>query len=189
MSWAPIPGTHFGATHCRSCGTYVVSIEAEQSNALCMEHGRADHGITWAPAQPVGAHHASVGYPSPGHGPIAPVGAEKAPYPAPTVTSRQGAHKDAPAAFQALQRGLEAAGWRTLVQYAHGSMPHSRLGTPLAAKDSWALRMEHPDGRAACAAYRGGAWGSMFTWGNGATHHQHANITAFRAVVLAEPVL
>lgn len=112
------------------------------------------------------------------------VEAEKAPYPAPTVTSRQGLSPEPPSAFQALHGDMQAAGWRTLAQYAHGSMPHSKLGTPLAAKDSWALRLEHSDGRHACAVYRGGAWGSLFTWGNGATHHQHANITAFRAVVL-----
>lgn len=184
MSWEPIPGTHFGATHCRSCGTYVVSIEPEQGNALCMEHGRADSGITWAPAEPVGAHHPSVGYPAPGHGPLAPLKAEKAPYPPPTVTSRQRLSPEPPKAFQTLHGDMEAAGWRTLVQYAHGRMPHSTLGTPLGAKESWALRLEHPDGRGACAVYRGGAWGSLFTWGNGETHHQHPNITAFRAAVL-----
>jgi hypothetical protein len=113
-----------------------------------------------------------------------PAPAAAQPYPAPTVTSRQGLFPDPPAAFKALQVSLTAAGWRTLVQYAHGCMPHSTLSTPLGAKDSWALRLEHPDGRHACAVYRGGAWGSLFTWGNGETHHQHANVTAFRAAVL-----
>lgn len=112
--------------------------------------------------------------------------AEKAPYPAPTVTSRQGLSPEPPTAFRTLHGAMEGAGWRTLVQYAHGSMPHSKLGTPLGAKDSWALRLEHPDGRHACAVYRGGAWGSLFTWGNGETHHQHANVTAFRTEVLKE---
>lgn len=185
MSWGPIPGTHFGATHCRSCGTYVVSIEAEQGNATCLDCGRSSHGITWTASDKIGEHHPDVGYAPPGHGPLAPKAAEKAPYPAPTVTSRQGLAPEPPKAFQALHGDMRAAGWRTLVQYAHGSMPHSKLGTPLGAKDSWALRLEHADGRHACAVHRGGAWGSLFTWGNGETHHQHANVTAFRAAVLS----
>lgn len=126
-----------------------------------------------------------TGYPSIGLGPGPAPAPDPEPYPAPTVTSRQGLCPAPPKAFQALHGAMEAAGWRTLVQYAHGSMPHSKLGTPLGAKDSWALRLEHPDGRHACAVYRSGAWGSLFTWGHGETHHQHANVTAFRAVVLS----
>lgn len=184
MSWEPIPGTHFGAARCRSCGVYVVSVEAEHGNALCIECGRAGAGVTWTASDKIGAHHPNVGYPSPGHGPLAPPLPAGAPYPAPTVTSRQGLIPEPPKAFQTLHGAMEAAGWRTLVQYAHGSMPHSKLGTPLGAKESWALRLEHPDGRHACAVHRGGAWGSLFTWGNGETHHQHANVTVFRLACL-----
>lgn len=185
MSWEPIFGSHFGSTHCAGCGTYVVSVEAEQGNAKCIECGRAGQGVTWEASVKVGDWHPTVGYPSPGHGPLAPEQAEKAPYPAPTVTSSQGLAPEPPTAFRALHGEMRAAGWRILVQYAHGSMPHSTLGTPLATKDSWALRVQHADGRHACAVYRGDAWGSLFTWGNGETPHQHANVTAFRAAVLS----
>jgi len=195
MSWTPIPGSHFGATHCRSCGTYVVSIEAEQDNALCMGCGRADHGITWAPADKVGAHHPSVGYPSPGHGPLAPPAGDREPFPAPTVSSRDGVFPDSPPrALASLQMALHAAGWRTLVQYAHGNMPHSKLGSPLAAKPSWALRLER-EGRengqsiGAVAVYRGGAWDALYTWSATQPHRKFPNITSFRAVVLLSDVL
>lgn len=111
--------------------------------------------------------------------------AEKQPFPAPTVSSRDGAMVDPPSAFLILKREMEAAGWRTLVQYAHGNMPHSKLGTPLAAKPSWALRLER-HGIGAVAVYRGGAWDALYTWSATQPHRKFPNITSFRAEVLVE---
>lgn len=108
---------------------------------------------------------------------------EPAPYPAPTVTSRDGVMEPAPRAMVKLKADMEAAGWRTLMQYAHGCMPHSTHGTPLAAKPSWALRMER-DGFSAVAVYRGGAWDAMYTWSAEQPHRKAATITVFRERVL-----
>jgi hypothetical protein len=108
---------------------------------------------------------------------------EAKPYPAPAVTSRDGHMEPEPRALATLKRDMEAAGWRTLVQYAHGSMPHSKLGTPLAAKPSWALRMER--GKVgAVAVHRGGAWDMLYTWSPDSFYRKLATITEFRAVVL-----
>jgi hypothetical protein len=109
---------------------------------------------------------------------------EEQPYPAPTITSRDGVFPDSPPrAFIALQMALHAAGWRTLVQYAHGSMPHSTTSRPLAAKPSWALRLER-GGIGAVAVYRGGAWDALYTWSATQPHRKFPNITSFRAEVL-----
>jgi hypothetical protein len=110
--------------------------------------------------------------------------AEEQPYPASTVSSRDGAMVDPPRAFAALQAALGVAGWRTLVQYAHGSMPHSTTSRPLAAKPSWALRLER-GGIGAVAVYRGGAWDTLYTWSATQPHRKFPNITGFRAEVLS----
>jgi hypothetical protein len=110
---------------------------------------------------------------------------EAAPYPAPSVSSLDGIFPDSPpSAFTALQMDMRAAGWKTRVQYAHGSMPHSTYGTPLKAKASWALRLER-DGLSAVAVYRGDAWDTLYTWSATQTHRKFPNITDFRAAVLA----
>lgn len=108
---------------------------------------------------------------------------EPEPYPAPSVTSRDGHPTDPlPRAMVALKRDMEAAGWRTLVQYAHGSMPHSTTGRPLEAKPSWALRMERA-GVGAVAVYRE-KWNTLYTWSATEPHRKYPTITAFRTAVL-----
>lgn len=110
---------------------------------------------------------------------------EPAPYPAPAVTSRDGVMEPAPSPITSLQRDMVAAGWRNIVQYAHGSMPHSVTGAPLTAHPSWALRAER-GGVGAVAVYRGGKWDTMYTWSATVPYLKYPTITVFRTAVLSD---
>lgn len=89
----------------------------------------------------------------------------------------------APRAMVKLKQDMEAAGWSTLVQYAHGSMPHAVTARPLAPHPSWALRLAR-GGVGAVAVYRGGSWDTMYTWSATVPYRKFPNITAFRTAVL-----
>ena len=108
---------------------------------------------------------------------------EAEPYPPPSVTSRHGAMEPAPQAIRRLERDMVAAGWRARIQYAYGAMPHATTGRPLAAKPSWALRMER-GGVGAVAVHRGGAWDMLYTWSALQPYRKFPTITEFRTATL-----
>lgn len=94
-----------------------------------------------------------------GLGPRPPVPPAPA-YPAPSVTSRDGAMGPSKAAVEDLQALAPRFGWSVLVTYARGCFPHASTGRPGPERDSLAVRMER--GReAAVAVYVGG---SSWSW-------------------------
>lgn len=107
-----------------------------------------------------------------------------APYPAPTVTSRDGAIQPHPRTVATLVRDMSDAGWTVMVQYAHGAMPHSVTGRPLTALPSWAVRAYRGTWHAV-AVYRG-KWDTLYGWTDQQTHTKQPNITEFRRWALRD---
>lgn len=108
-----------------------------------------------------------------------------APYPAPTVTSRDSVEAPRPAVLVRLVQDMTDAGWTVMVQYAHGSMPHGVTGAPLAAQPSWAVRA-YRGPRHAVAVRRGKAWDTLYVWSDRMPHTKKSTVTAFRAWVLRD---
>lgn len=78
-------------------------------------------------------------------------------YPAPLVSSRDGALPDVrPAAVKLMVSYLQERGWTVAtLQYAEGHVPHATYGTPSATpRPSWGIRAER-HGAAAVAVYMG----------------------------------
>lgn len=110
---------------------------------------------------------------------------ESEPFPAPTVTSRDGVMQPAPRTVESLIRDMSDAGWTVMVQYAHGNMPHSITGKPLTAQPSWAVRAYRGTWHAV-AVYRGKAWDTLYGWTDATPHSKKPNITAFREWALRD---
>lgn len=106
-------------------------------------------------------------------------------YPEPSVTSLQGEMQPQPQPVKTLVRDMQQAGWTLMVQYAHGHMPHSTTGRPLAAQPSWAIRAYRGTWHAV-AVYRGKAWDTLYTWSDQRTHAKARNVTEFRRRVLRD---
>ena len=111
---------------------------------------------------PSGPWHPSVGYASPGHGPIA-IPVVRKPYPEPEVTSRMGIQGPERKAVTDLVRLAGKFGWFAQVTYARGCFPHASQGTPGPVKDSLAVRLSR-NGVRAVAVYAGAdtwAWDTL----------------------------
>jgi hypothetical protein len=109
------------------------------------------------------------------------------PYPAPVVSSRDGAVGPSKTAVAALVKLAEAHGWVTEVTYAKGSFPHASTGRPGAPKESLAVRMARGTERAV-AVYVGG---STWSWGTLVYADRHREVfrrfdqvTPFQKVLL-----
>lgn len=65
-----------------------------------------------------------------------------------------------------LEAEAAAAGWLTSKAWAHGSMPHSILGTPGAPRDSYSVTFGTKDGQwQGYAIYAAGSWQSIIVAG------------------------
>ena len=95
-----------------------------------------------------------------------PAVAEREPYPAPVVSSRDGVTGPDKRAVADLVRLAEGFGWTVRVTYARGCFPHAATGRPTAEKDSLAVRMvRYPE--SAVAVYVGGSvwkWDTLVCW-------------------------
>lgn len=88
-------------------------------------------------------------------------------YPAPSVSSRD---RRVPTGWSApvltLEREAKKLGWLTSKAWAHGSMPHSILGTPGAPRDSYSVTFGTKDGKwQGYAIYAAGSWQSIIVAG------------------------
>lgn len=114
---------------------------------------------------------------------------EEQPFPEPLVCSTGDAEPPGyPAPVLALRARLEAAGWRCLITYAEGWMPHATTGRPgTAPRASLALRMRRA-GRGAVAVYRaqskGWAWDLFYTWSPAEPWQKHGTLGAFEDATL-----
>lgn len=89
-----------------------------------------------------------------------PAVAEREPYPAPVVSSRDGVAGPDKKAVRDLARLAQAYCWTVEITYAEGCFPNAVNGSPGAVKPSLAVRMER--GREfAVAVYVGG---SVWSW-------------------------
>jgi hypothetical protein len=88
-------------------------------------------------------------------------------YPAPSVTSRDRRVPTGwPAPVLTLEREAVGMGWLTSKAWAHGSMPHSILGTPGAPRDSYSVTFGTTDGQwQGYAIYAAGSWQSIMVAG------------------------
>lgn len=96
----------------------------------------------------------------------AEIGPQRAPFPAPEVTSRDprpaGVVKPGPV-FK-LEALALSRGWRCSVTYARGWVPHAITGRPLAGPvDSWAVRCERGAERAVAVRVRD-SWDAFWVW-------------------------
>lgn len=99
------------------------------------------------------------------------------PYPAPEVTSRDGAPVPEKQAVSDLTQHAVLKGWTVVTTFARGCPPHATLGTPLAVRDSIAVRMFR-ETEQAVAVYNGGstwAWDTLYVNGR-----RHETITALK---------
>lgn len=89
------------------------------------------------------------------------------PYPAPRVTSRDRRVPTGwPAPVLTLESEAAGAGWLTSKAWAHGSMPHSILGTPGAPRDSYSVTFGTTDGQwQGYAIYAKDLWQSIMVAG------------------------
>lgn len=117
--------------------------------------------------------------------------AEEGAYPAPEVTSRDGAEPAGgwPGPVEKLASDGCALGWRVRKQYARGHLPHAATGAPGAAQDSYAVRLarEDADGArwGAWAVYRGGSWKHVWMWGSSLLPFGSGNVTDLRLWLVA----
>jgi hypothetical protein len=88
-------------------------------------------------------------------------------YPAPLVSSRDRRVPTGwPAPVLTLEREAAGMGWLTSKAWAHGSMPHSILGTPGAPRDSYSVTFGTKDGEwQGYAIYAAGSWQSIIVAG------------------------
>lgn len=103
--------------------------------------------------------------------------APERPYPAPEVTSRDGAPVPEKQAVADLAQHAVFKGWAVVTTFARGCPPHAKLGTPLAVRDSIAVRLSRGK-EWAVAVYSGGstwAWDTLYVNGR-----RHETITAFK---------
>lgn len=90
---------------------------------------------------------------------IARVGAQR-----PDVKCRPATPEETPRGAATLVKTAEAHGWRVRVTYARG--PHVLASGKYTGRtiDSIAVRLRHPDGRAAVAVWHDGKTDCAFTW-------------------------
>lgn len=104
-------------------------------------------------------------------------------YPAPDITSRDGAQGPDKAAVTALVRLAESHRWTVLVTYAKGYLQHATTGKPgTVRRGSLAVRMRRPGGQHAVAVYvdHGSAWAWDTLWIAGARLEKYGQIGAFQ---------
>jgi len=152
-------------TRCR-CGVMVMRAPRSTNEALCMQC-RMDETGAIANYDPKGQWHPTVGYASPGHGPVAVV-VEREPYPVPEVTSRDDvmaarawALAQSKSAVTDLIKAARTVGFEVVIQYACGHFPHASYGTPGELKESIAVVMTR-DSMRAVAVYAGA--GKAWSW-------------------------
>jgi hypothetical protein len=116
---------------------------------------------------------------------VVPAGLD--PYPAPLVTSEDGAPGPVKTAVTSLVREVTAVGWTAVVTYAKGWMPHATHGRPGAQPvESLAVRMHRGDRRAVAIYVSGSSWSwdSLWVWALGEFPDKPGTISAFRDAVL-----
>lgn len=88
-------------------------------------------------------------------------------YPAPLVSSRDRRVPTGwPVPVLTLEHCAASMGWLTSKAWAHGSMPHSILGTPGAPRDSYSVTFGTTDGEwQGYAIYAAGSWQSIIVAG------------------------
>lgn len=107
--------------------------------------------------------------------------AETAPqYPAPLHTSNDSLPDIAPRPIADLAMYAAGLDWEYMITYAHGWVPHARLGTPgKAPKTSWAVRLRRGPFRAV-AVRMDDSWASMWTWSDTDRFVHHRLLDAFK---------
>lgn len=109
---------------------------------------------------------------------------ERAPFPEPLVSSRDGWRADVmPGPVHDLVALAESRGWITSEpQYAEGFTPHASHGTPSAKpKTSWAVRMRRGEMRA-IAVRMDGSWTSLWVLGPDGME-RHTTLGAFQEAI------
>lgn len=104
---------------CR-CGAVAMLAPGSSEVPLCMDCRRKDCGVTWTGDRGIGKWHPTVGYASPGQGPLAPEAvSEAAPVP-PEVTSRDPWPEgiSVPKSVAALQKLAMDNGWNAVLGYS-----------------------------------------------------------------------
>lgn len=103
---------------------------------------------------------------------------ERAPFPAPLVTSRDPWDGVTGCPAVVLQRAESArkASWAVRVQRSRGCAPHASHGAPGAVKWRYAIRFARA-GRGAYAVHDGSAWKSVMLWGRDRTMFALASVT------------
>lgn len=110
------------------------------------------------------------------------------PLPEPGVRARTALESEIPRGAKLLRNAAVAGGWRARVTYARG--PYLTAGGKWTGRitDSIAVRMRHPDGRAAVAVWIDGKTEYGFTWTvteSGLVHMpKKCNVTAIKQFVL-----
>lgn len=113
----------------------------------------------------------------------AEIGPERAPWPAPEVTSDDPCPAVKPGPVFGLEALAAAQGWTVRVTYARGSYPS--VGRRPGVKESWVVRCSR--GRTRAVAVREGDSWRSFWWWSGETFFQRLNLLAeFESILQVE---
>lgn len=175
----PIENSHLLRGRC-SCGATALSAPGQEFRCGMCRRADADAGTGRASLADRGLFRA-LGQ---GHPPAPP--AEREPFPAPEVTSRDAwGGEGAPSAFRKLAQRARNAGWAVREQRSTGCFPNAATGRPGGMKDVFALVL-HKGTANAYAVYAGDAWTSVMLWGAEQTWFPLGSVTDLGEYLLAD---
>jgi hypothetical protein len=123
-------------------------------------------------------------------------GAQREPYPAPEVSSRDGHEVKLPSAVEKLAQFARTARWEVIAQSSMGNVPHGSTGRPTALKRLAALRFGgHPSGRQAYVVYEAPArtesWKprSIMIWGPDLPPYAHCSMNDLKTFLSGQETL